>query len=206
MNGGKRLAGNLVVITGLLMPVFGAATAASADRSFCLPSIGPRSSGFGWRHPSWYASRFEYRPHFRRPLAIGWIPYDVITWVASPLPPPPVQQPRVVAEAPKPHRTVIIDGFVYHEYDGVYYKGGPADYAMVSLGQASPVPTTAIAVAGSVPSAAAPNTTVVNVPNQNGSYTPVTLQAGGHGVYIGPQGEVYPTLPTAEQLRAMYGK
>ncbi len=49
-------------------------------------------------------------------------------------------------------------------------------------------------------------TIVVNVPNRNGSYTPVTLQAASNGTYIGPKGEVYPTQPTMEQLKEMYGK
>jgi len=45
----------------------------------------------------------------------------------------------------------------------------------------------------------------INVPNSNGSYTPVTLVKYGNG-YIGPQGEYYPGNPTVEQLKALYGK
>jgi len=45
----------------------------------------------------------------------------------------------------------------------------------------------------------------INVPNSNGSYTPVTLVKYGSG-YIGPQGEYYPGNPTVEQLKALYGK
>jgi hypothetical protein len=45
----------------------------------------------------------------------------------------------------------------------------------------------------------------VNVPNTNGSYTPVTLIKQKDG-YIGPQGEYYPGHPTVTQLRVLYGK
>ena len=54
-----------------------------------------------------------------------------------------------------------------------------------------------------VPVASA-DTVVINVINDNGSYTPVTLRREGN-VYIGPRGEQYLSLPTAEQLKAVYG-
>jgi hypothetical protein len=44
------------------------------------------------------------------------------------------------------------------------------------------------------------NTVTINITNSNGSITPVTLRRQG-AVYIGPRGETYPTLPTAEQLK-----
>jgi uncharacterized protein YcfJ len=47
-------------------------------------------------------------------------------------------------------------------------------------------------------------TYVVNVQNSNGSITPVTLHRAG-GEWIGPRGERYLSLPTAEQLRPVYG-
>jgi len=47
-------------------------------------------------------------------------------------------------------------------------------------------------------------TYVVNVQNSNGSITPVTLHRAG-GEWIGPRGERYLALPTAEQLRPVYG-
>ena len=63
------------------------------------------------------------------------------------------------------------------------------------------------------------DTVVINIPNDNGSYTPVTLRrAGGspacwrdapgqklRGSYIGPRGEYYTTMPTVEQLKMVYG-
>ncbi|NQU95072.1 MAG: hypothetical protein HQ549_02400 [Candidatus Omnitrophica bacterium] len=48
-------------------------------------------------------------------------------------------------------------------------------------------------------------TIVVNVPNCNGSYTPIALRKYGTG-YIGPQGEYYHGNPTVAQLRALYGR
>ncbi len=51
-----------------------------------------------------------------------------------------------------------------------------------------------------------PQTIIVNVPNRNGSFTPVTLRVAGDGTYIGPRGEVYTSQPTVDQLKTMYGK
>ena len=47
-------------------------------------------------------------------------------------------------------------------------------------------------------------TLVINVPNDNGSYTPVTLRRAG-GVYVGPRGEQYLNVPSVEQLKEVYG-
>ena len=49
------------------------------------------------------------------------------------------------------------------------------------------------------------NIVTINITNSNGSITPVRLRRQGV-VYIGPRGETYTTLPTAEQLKqAGYG-
>jgi hypothetical protein len=48
------------------------------------------------------------------------------------------------------------------------------------------------------------NSVTVHVTNSNGSIIAVKLQKSGPG-YIGPRGEYYPTLPTEEQLRPVYG-
>lgn len=45
---------------------------------------------------------------------------------------------------------------------------------------------------------------VVQIPNDNGSLTPVVLKREG-GSYVGPNGEYYKRLPTAEQLKPVYG-
>jgi len=48
------------------------------------------------------------------------------------------------------------------------------------------------------------NTVYVNVTNSNGSIIQVPLRKSGVG-YVGTRGEYYPTLPTEEQLRPVYG-
>jgi hypothetical protein len=45
---------------------------------------------------------------------------------------------------------------------------------------------------------------VVQIQNDNGSLTPVVLKKEG-GEYVGPNGEYYKRLPTAEQLKPIYG-
>ncbi len=47
--------------------------------------------------------------------------------------------------------------------------------------------------------------TTVWIQNSNGSRTPVLLRMTEGGQYIGPRGEYYPSMPTEEQLRAVYG-
>jgi hypothetical protein len=47
-------------------------------------------------------------------------------------------------------------------------------------------------------------TSYVNLPNPNGSVTPVAIKRQGN-VYIGPRGEQYTSYPTVEQLKPVYG-
>lgn len=49
------------------------------------------------------------------------------------------------------------------------------------------------------------NTQVVAINNDNGSQTSVTLQKLPNGRYRGPRGEEYPSLPSEEQLKPIYG-
>ena len=111
-----------------------------------------------------------------------------------------------VPNLPEGHRTIVIDGITYHEYDGVYYRGGPAGYTVVPIAKTAQESAGTSALAGQIAPATAQGTTVINVLNKNSSYTPVTLQLASGGMYIGPQGEIYPNLPTAQQLQTMYGK
>jgi len=49
------------------------------------------------------------------------------------------------------------------------------------------------------------STVTVEIPNSNGSFTPVKLRREG-AQYVGPKGEYYDHLPTAQELRdAGYG-
>jgi hypothetical protein len=113
----------------------------------------------------------------------------------------------VVREVPADCERVVINGVTYLNYDGIYYKSGPAGYTVVSLPidngyGANPVQ---IASAPSGQPAATGRTITVNVPNANGSYTPVQLEEV-NGTYVGPRGEVYPTKPELSQLKIMYGQ
>ena len=47
-------------------------------------------------------------------------------------------------------------------------------------------------------------TTIVNVKNSNGSYTPVLIRKVGNE-YVGPRGEYYNAVPTEAQLNGPYG-
>ncbi|MDO8303852.1 MAG: hypothetical protein Q7T18_11480 [Sedimentisphaerales bacterium] len=47
-------------------------------------------------------------------------------------------------------------------------------------------------------------TSYVNVPNSNGSITPVRIRRLGN-VWVGPKGEQYLSYPTVEQLKPVYG-
>ncbi len=49
------------------------------------------------------------------------------------------------------------------------------------------------------------NTVTVWLTNSNGSQTPVRLTRNADGTYTGPKGERYPTMPTEEQLKPVYG-
>lgn len=48
------------------------------------------------------------------------------------------------------------------------------------------------------------NAVTVNMTNSNGSISQVRLRKQGVG-YVGTRGEYYPTLPTEDQLRPVYG-
>ena len=96
--------------------------------------------------------------------------------------------------------------FSYDSCDEPFYRWTPRRGLFVSfVSMYLPAPQVLVQPAAYTV-AAVPTTMVVNVPNRNGSYTPVKLQVAGNGTYIGPQGEVYPTQPTMEQLKEMYGQ
>ncbi len=56
-----------------------------------------------------------------------------------------------------------------------------------------------------VSSQQAADTVTINVPNQDGTLTAVTLKRSGD-VWVGPKGETYKNVPTSEELRPIYGK
>jgi hypothetical protein len=98
-------------------------------------------------------------------------------------------------------RTVVVGNARYYCYDNAYYMDSPGGYVVVP----APAVNSVVAYSPSAASATSPGETVViNVPNSNGSYTPVKLVKINSG-YIGPQGEYYPGRPTVDQLRTLYG-
>jgi len=115
---------------------------------------------------------------------------------------PPVG--AVVTVLPIGHRTVLIGGTTYYYYDNIYYTACPSGYVVVpapSLGN----PNTLIVYTAAQPQKISGEAITINIPNSNGSYTPVTLVKQKDG-YIGPQGEYYPGHPNIDQLKVLYGK
>jgi hypothetical protein len=111
----------------------------------------------------------------------------------------------VVREVPADCERVVINGVTYLNYDGVYYKSGPAGYTVVSLPIANGYGADPVQIASAPSGKHAGDAITINVPNKNGSYTPVELREI-NGTYVGPRGEVYPTKPELRQLEDMYGQ
>jgi hypothetical protein len=104
----------------------------------------------------------------------------------------------IVRVLPAGHRTIVVAGAPYYYYEDIYYRDCPSGYIVVP----TPVVSPNVVMP---PQNLSSETVTINVPNSNGSFTPVTLVKHGNG-YIGPQGEYYPGHPTLEQLRVLYGK
>jgi len=95
------------------------------------------------------------------------------------------------------YRTITVRGTPYYYYNNVYYTTYPSGYIVV--------PRPAIEETVVVqPQPSTRETVTINIPNSRGGYTPITLLKQSNG-YVGPQGEYYPTFPTVEQLRLLYG-
>ena len=137
--------------------------------------------------------RYHYHDgRFYRPSWFGF-EFSVVT--------PPFG--AVVSFLPFGYRTIVVAGAPYYYYNGVYYRSCPSGYLVVPQPVLTPEAVSGPIVARSY--ASAPGTVTINVPNANGSFTPVTLVKQGNG-YIGPQGEYYSGNPTVDQLKALYGK
>lgn len=108
-----------------------------------------------------------------------------------------------VTYIPDRHRTFIIGGITYYEYDNVYYQPVPSGYVVVP--QPVVTPNVVYGPAVGQPQAANRETVTMNIPTSTGGNIAITLVRYPNG-FVGPQGEFYPTLPTTEQLRARYGR
>jgi len=87
----------------------------------------------------------------------------------------------------------------YSSYGAPYYP--PADAVLVS----SPMDQPVVLSPQVITSSETPDVITVNIPNNEGGYTAVTLRKSGTG-FIGPQGEFYPEFPKVSQLEVIYGK
>ncbi len=110
----------------------------------------------------------------------------------------------VVEALPFGSKTVIVSGEPYYYYDGYYYRHYPYGYEVVPVPVAAPRVVYAPSVVQSSGTMLG-ETIIINVPNVNGSYTPVTLVKKNSG-YLGPQGEYYEGHPSVKQLEALYGR
>jgi len=166
--------------------------------AFARPAMGGGPEGPPRRGPEYVTVGHErYRYHegrFFMPVFFGL--FEVLVDV------PPVG--AIVTVLPVGHRTIMVGGVTCYYYDNVYYATCPSGYVVISnpmLGSRAVVVSSNITQPQKISGEAA----TVNVPNSNGSYTPVMLVKQGDG-YIGPQGEYYPGHPTVEQLKVLYGK
>ena len=91
----------------------------------------------------------------------------------------------------------------YYYYEGAYYRPAPAGYVVVQK------PDTVYVEKEGAPEAkesfSEPKALTIEAVNSNGSKTPVRLEELDGGRFKGPQGEIYDSLPTQDQLRSAYG-
>jgi hypothetical protein len=113
--------------------------------------------------------------------------------------------------APPVYEPVVINGITYYLDDGTYYTYNGYGYQAVAPPETVAQPPAVNQVQGtptvSAPVAAADmsDAFTINIPNNKGGYTAVTLKKSGNG-YIGPQGEFYTEFPTVAHLMVLYGK
>ena len=158
--------------------------------------------------------RWDYKyhslPHGYVALALGgltYLYYEGLFYRHSPRGYVFVQPPigAVVPALPPGYTTVLVQQTPYYYYQNAYYVNAPNGYAVA----APPVVPQSV----SAPSIPVQENLSVNkidsydiyIPNDNGSYTLVTLKKSDKGGFLGPQGEFYPEHPTVEQLKALYG-
>ena len=173
-----------------------------------------------YRHHRGYY--YFHHHHFYRPVSF-W--FDRI--VAA----PPIG--TYVSILPNGYTAFSVGGIPYFHFRGVYFRPYTDGYVVVSapapavVSSSSPTDrsqlntkkedtenastdtTSAASIDNSMLSKekqeSSADTVVINIPNEDGSYTPVTLVKHGEG-YLGPQKEYYTGHPTVAQLRVLYGK
>ena len=126
-------------------------------------------------------------------------------------------EPAYVIVNQPSYQPVVVNGATYYLNNGRYYIYTNYGYqvvpAPVQIVQTETVPVVSEIQPISVKTEAVESNVIsdeqdvftVNIPNNKGGYTAVTLKRSGSG-YVGPQGEFYSEFPKVAQLRAMYGK
>jgi len=199
------MSGKIFLKNVLIVLLLGAAVCVQSTNAFAQPGMGgPGGHLHEGRPEAVHMNREDimvgdvhYRYHdgrFYRPVFFGL--FEILVNV------PPVG--AIVTVLPAGHKIVIVGGATYYYYDNVYFMAHPSGYAVV----AAPIAVSSVTVSSPVTietQKASGETVIINIPNVNGSYTPVTLVKQKDG-YVGPQGEYYPGHPTVEQLRVLYGK
>ena len=123
----------------------------------------------------------------------GWFGWDILVDI------PPIG--AMIMDLPAGYTVITIGGVPYYYYNEIYYRPCPGGYVVVEkpvIVYKEPVVEKIVVPTGGDP-------LTVNVPNSDGTYTPVKLTPKNNG-YTGPQGEYYEGHPTVEQLRVLYGK
>lgn len=178
----------------------------------CIIIIGSSfSNAFAWRGGDRY---YFHGGMFYHPSRF-W--YDVAVTT------PPIGV--VIESLPFGYTAFMVGGVPYYFYQGSYFTPCPNGYLVVSMPvpvppaeqpqvtsgskvQSPPEPeaqSAAVAAAVQSRKTVSGDSVVINVPDNNGGYSPVVLVKRGDG-YVGPQGEFYAGHPTVDQLKVLYGK
>lgn len=159
-----------------------------------------------YRSPQYRSSDYWHNRRHCRPIVRSYpkrFPIGpVIVYSTSRLPQPVQEKVIIVITNDNGSQTPVeltkLDGQGYRGPKGEFYSQLPTEGQLKALYGLSTVVTTISDLQTA--------STVVTVwlENENGSKTPVQLIRQGRS-YIGPEGEYYPSMPTKDQLRAIYG-
>ena len=178
-----------------------------AQRGGGQPERNAKVAQRGWdqrEHIDYQGAKYDYHEgRFYRPGLFGFI-------LDSILPPRGI----VVTYLPVGHRTVIVGRTTYYEFENIYYQPSPGGYVVVQApiiaNQYVPAPVVYVPAPNmAVPSAQLQpfngGTVIVNVATATRGTVAITLARYSNG-FVGPQGELYPTFPSTEELSARYGQ
>ncbi len=151
------------------------------------------AEAFAWGGHDSRRDRYHYRDG--KWFGRGWFGIEIAI--------PILPRGTVVTFLPAGCMTFTVKGTRYYYHNNIYYRSCPGGYVVVPAPEMTP--GVAYVPVVTQPYTEPVKTVVINVPNSNGSFTPVTLIKQKNG-YIGPQGEYYSDNPTVEQLRVLYGR